>query len=260
MHSARFGRAGAEAYIRRQTNLPPQTAFTIMAWVRIRGDGSGFGGGNTPNFFNFTDNANTASYGVLLNDASYTLALWNNSSAATGSTLTSGRWYHIAITVNGTSGNNFLCYLNGVLNITHTAASLATLQSLLFASDLSHEWTDCSISALKIYNRVLTKGEINAEMPFALPVNRGGLNSCYPIPSGWDVLPIGIAYPRSTIKRFADWSGLGNNEFTETGTIDTELGPPILFAPSMYREKQVYKVPTAGAATLLTRLLTGVGV
>lgn len=229
-NSVRFGRAAANSALSRTANLPGEI-MTVMFWLCIRGNGSGFAGGNTPNFWNYDDNGGVGhSNAALLNDASLTLGLWNDASVVTGSALTSGRWYHIAITKNGTSGGgNFLLYLNGVQDISHTPAGITSARMWL-GTDLGNEWTDCNMAAIKIWNRVLTAAEIVKEMPYVLPVDWAGLNSAYPLPNGWDRLPTGLLVPRGGLTRWRDISGQKDNDWTETGTLDTDLGSPIKFA------------------------------
>ena len=215
----RFGRAGAASSLARTTSLPPITGFTIMAWFRPI-DFTNF---NT--LFAYGASSGSGQYVFLGTDTSghFYIAGYGQSGVA-GSTLVAGVWRHAALTVSGSSGTTTLGYLDGALNVSDTTGT-ATSQKLLLGNDNDGDWANLNLAAVKIWNRVLTADQITAEIPSILPVDWGGLNSCYPITSGWEELDCGLVVPTGALTRWADWSGNGL-EFTESGAIDMDVGCP----------------------------------
>lgn len=224
--SARFHRS-ATSYLKRTTGLPPTSTFTMMAWVRENANGYSSGAG--------------VLYGFVASGTSGCYMGWQN---GTGLDMTSadmndftyaaslGLWYHTAITASGTDAFG---YVNGVLRMNGAAGRIVEGDTLVVgASSNGVRYSASNVAALKIWNRELSQAEIVAEMPYALPVNRAGLNSCYPIPSGWDVLAVRALGPLDglggALTRWGDWSG-GGLEWTEADVIDLENGPPIQFSP-----------------------------
>jgi hypothetical protein len=232
-NSIRFGRAAADSFIDRTTNLPSITAFTLMAWVKMNDVTTA----NDQIIFSFGNQSNDVAYQLYLAGSGHKFNLYNGSTtqAGTGAAPAAGVWHHIALTVNGSSGTNFLAYLDGVLDNSFTAAAISGL-SLRVGSDGVAEFSLVNIAALKVWSRVLSAAEIAAEMPFAQAVNRGALNTEIPLPSTWEALDANFNAPdrAGVLTRWADYSGNGN-EWTETGAIDTEPGPPIRWAPPRSR-------------------------
>ena len=221
--SIRFGRSGA-SYLTRTTGLPPVTNWlTWMAWVMPL---------STPNTNNYVVQ--------MLPDVYlyYTATLWvipdyTGGWLSIGSVTPAGTWEHIAFVNNGSGAGNARYYRGGKYYDKATGCTTTTPVTAIWlgqVSGLGAYWGDFRLAGLKLWNRPLSDAEVAAEALFALPINRAGLNSCYPVPNGWDMLSSGVAYPRSALTRWADWSGNGL-EWTETGTIDTEDGPPILWSP-----------------------------
>ncbi len=80
----------------------------------------------------------------------------------TVSGLTTGTWYHVAVTYDGTK---FRCYLNGVYRGEWTYALSQISQKFIFGRwDIGYDgyYFDGLIDEVRIYNRVLTQGEIKA--------------------------------------------------------------------------------------------------
>jgi hypothetical protein len=174
------------------------------------------------NFFAFGSDS-THYYQFGLKDDGVTINWWNATNDYYGSVLTVGRWYHIAGTLSGTSGNNFLGYVNGVLDVTGVAASI-TGSELRVGSPIGGgtDYLNGNAAAIKIYDRVLTAAEIAAEVPWILPYNWAGLNSCYPMLTGWDILRLGLDAPRGDLRLESDWSGNGRH-WTVGGTVSHDL-------------------------------------
>jgi hypothetical protein len=211
-------RSGAVAGLRRTTNAPLTSNATVMGWVNLavlpntaaRSNVAFWVGGNEENKYV----CYVAGYNAL--------QIWNGLSGSLGTVvLVAKKWYHVCLTLNGTSGNNALGYLDGRLEVTSAARSLSSGQVGVGIDVSDSSWWDGWMAALKIWNRALSQAEIVREMPFALPVSRVGLNSCYPIPSVRDTLTAREYGPPG----WGDWSG-HKYEWTKTGVITIVPGPP----------------------------------
>jgi hypothetical protein len=181
--SIRFNRAGAASGLRRANNLPPITSFTLMAWVKMAAAGA-----DEVPFLSFGTLTTGAHYKIGLQATTLVLNAWNGSADNLGSTLTAGRWYHVAITNSASSGSNFLTYLNGVLDITASSVANSAVQIGFHQDDTSTHIGNLNLAAIKIWNRPLSVAAIVNEMYSALPVDWEGLNSCYPMPTGRDLM------------------------------------------------------------------------
>jgi hypothetical protein len=230
-YSLKFGRSG-NSFADRTTNLPATSAATIMGWF-------------LPTTVGTSDRVMIAlgalgsgvDYEIYSDGAGSRLSSFNGSASAFGSVLVANVWVHIAVTMSGTSGSNFLVYLNGVLNITGTAATISA-GSLRFGSNGFSEPFAGSMSAVKVWNRALTVDEINAERYFAAPISWAALNAAYMMPTPWDVANYdmdALGMPSTAATRWIDMSGNVGNDMSETGTIDYDIGAPVLFAPTQYR-------------------------
>lgn len=214
-------RVGASAYslLSRSVGLPPPSSVTFMAWVRVTGTAVGnqilmrYAAGGT------------GQQAFLFNSAGTTLGVFTGASGVKSSAtaLALGQWGHVALTMQGTSGDNGFGYLNGAL-VTTSSCDNTTPDTLLVAAGVGGaSYFNGAIAAIKIWNRALSREEIRREMPFALPVSRVGLNACYPVPSVRDTLSAREYGPPG----YGDWSGQ-KYEWTKTGVITIVPGPPQL--------------------------------
>ena len=182
--------------------------------------------------FNFAGSGGSRFYYGTSNSGA--TELYNGSGSSTGTTLSTGRWYHMAMTNDGTTITG---YLNGVSDLTLSSIAL-TPGELQFGTDQDSEFANAALAAIKVYNRCLTLAQIVAEMPYAIPVDWAGLNAAYPLGTGQDYATYdlsAVVRPGSSgISRWLDISGNTGNDLTESGTLDLELGAPIQFAPSRY--------------------------
>jgi hypothetical protein len=229
--SLKLGLSG-NSFADRTTNLPATSAVTIMGWFLPTTVG-----GSDRVMIALGALGSGVDYEIYSDGAGSRLSSYNGSASAFGTVLVANVWVHIAVTINGTSGSNLLVYLNGALNITATAASISA-GSLRFGSNGFTEPHVGSVGAIKVWNRALPADEIASEMGYAVPVDWAGLNASYPFPTAWDYAnyDIDATVHRSTAAtRWFDVSGNLGNDMTETGTIDYDVGPPVLFAPSIYR-------------------------
>jgi hypothetical protein len=245
-NAIRLGRPGSATSLSRTTNLPTITSFTLMGWFRLTSGNAG----QFSTFFAHGGSASSSYYFVGEVQPGLHFGTVVNGTAVTGSAITADRWYHVALTVNGTSGSNVLAYLNGVVDVTTTAATV-TAQKLWIGNQADGDWLNGNAAAIKLWNRVLTIDEIIAEMPYAVPMDWSGLNAAYPLGNGWELASCGLVIPKGTSARWPDISAQIGNEWTEAGAIDTENGPPIQFAPERnFRPR--YFVPAAGGGVSLT--------
>lgn len=194
----------------RTTNLPTITSFTMMGWFKISVDLNTF---STMLVFGATAGEPLYQIGTAT-DGTTLMSFSSGNSEVNGSALIVGTWYHVAITVAGTGTNQFLGYLNGVLNITNNGSTTATASKMLFGNNVGNEWLNGCIAAVKIYSAVLTSVEIANEMRQYVPIRTVNLNGFYPMS--------GAAVADFTV----DYSGLSNT-LTANGTLTREDGPPI---------------------------------
>lgn len=217
-----FGGSG-DSYVNRTTNLPATSAFTWMAWVMpttvAAGDRIFFAFGVVTGAF--------ADYELFISTA--TLAIWNGGSQANGSTVAANVWRHIAITVSGTSGSNVKVYLDGVLNITHTAATI-TNTTMRYGSNGATEPFVGRMQGIKVFGAALAQADIQQEMWSQLPQRTANLNDWRPfLASG----------------ALTDFAGAANSS-TTTGTISSADGPPVAWRG---RKRRIVYIPAAGGGT-----------
>lgn len=193
--------------LNRTTSLPTYNACTIMAWFKLSADRNKF------STFMQLDSAVTKMIVGTTADGT-TLSIFNGVGTVTGSALTVGTWYHIAMVCDGIGGADFLCYLNGVENMTGGGVTGTSTDLIFCQSDdgAADEWIDGCIAAAKVYDAILTPAEIANEMRSYRPLRTAGLNAWYPC--------VSIAADE------IDFSGGGRN-LTIGGTLATEQGPPI---------------------------------
>lgn len=244
-NSIRFGRSGASKLLR-TTNLPSSGAFTAMCWVRV------------PTLSGWMCAIQLSGAGVEMHQmgvegSSGTNAFAVNNSIGTtpGTPLVNGRWYHMTMT--SLAGTGSRGYLDGVLDSTPSTEGAFTATNLWIGDSTGGDPMNGNIAAIKIWNRVLSRDEIYGEIPYALPVSRAALNVATPVPQGWERMDNGFFAPDrgNPLTRFDDWSGNGYL-WSETGTIDTDIGPPIRWAPKWSPIFYQPGKPAGGTAYTLT--------
>jgi Concanavalin A-like lectin/glucanases superfamily/Bacterial Ig domain len=205
--AAGFDQSGDE--LRRTTNLPPITSFTMMGWFRLTGDNHPYS-----TLLALTHSTSSNGYVVQLccGNGWDQLEGWTGASSALGSKLTLGTWYHVAMTVSGSGPGQFRVYLNGALDMTLDGNPAATAERLSIGNDSHREWMDGNASDVKLYNVALTPGEIAQEMMQYAPVRTAGLDSWYPLRSATDAV--------------TDYSGNAGT-LTLAGSLTTVAGPPL---------------------------------
>ena len=200
----------------RTTNLPTWGTLTMMGWFMLVTDRN-----TASTFYTF----NTATQPKCLLEAGndgVTLTHWNGTTETAGTTLSTGTWNHIATTVNGTGSGAVTIYLNGVQDMNVAGGGAGTSSAWYIArSEAANEYIDGRSAAIKLWDAVLTVGEVRQEMPFYTPQRQTNINGWYPM---WDATS--VATDQSPNAR----------ALTTAGTFATEDGPPIVWAPSGRRK------------------------
>jgi hypothetical protein len=130
--------------------------------------------------------------------------------------FTPGVWAKVACTVAGTTGTIYAAdgQSNTILTTTGTLTAGTQVRYALAGrggADTTEHWNG-RLAAVKIYNRILTLDEIQAEWAQTLPVGDAGLYAAYTLDS-------------ATAAGVVDHSGNGRS--TTLGSTITEDGPPI---------------------------------
>lgn len=217
----------------RTANLPTNNAFTMMCWAMLSADRNA-----ASTFFHYGQStgagANTDKTLETTSDGT-TLSIWDGFDSVSGTNLSVGVWYHLAMTFDGA---NAKAYVNAVLDITNPQTSLP-LTSIRFGNDSAgdNEWLNGLIHGIKIWSAVLTQVEIQQEMQQIVPVRLASLNSWYPCEGNLSAMlqEGGRQYP-----------GRVENVLTAGGTLAYEQGPPIPWRRTARR--YIWDVPAAAAS------------
>ena len=227
----RFDGTGADN-LNRAISFSADTG-TIMAWIRIVTDRNAF-----TSFFNPRQTANQEV--LIQTDATGTLlGLWQANVMTTGTNLTVGQWYHLAIS---NSASACTVYLDGVQDITraHAAGAVNWTQVYFGTNALAtSEALNGNIGVIKAWNATLTLAEINAEKHLIIPQRYANI-------VGW--------WPTFPGERTIDYSRQGN--LTQVGTVTDEANPPVswgaspIVVPLALAVGNVTAAPTTGALTI----------
>jgi len=207
----------------RTTNLPTINSFTWMGWVRyatLSGDYhlAFHRGAHTSTDFLAVGAWNNAGYKTYLSD-------WTNDWS--GSTITTGVWYHYAWTRDG---NNHKVYLNGTLEsgLTQTSTanpSTAAVHLFGYASGGSDNLDGCIAYVMEWSGVALTGGQVQQQMRYDAPVvELQRLNGYWPMDS--------LADPGEDKSRRHK-----TRRWTVAGTITSEDGPPVVRAITKQRPR-----------------------
>jgi len=213
--------------LRRTTVLPSQTTCTLMAWFNWAVATAPGSVGAVVSIGVNTSGANFYSIGPSNFGGNLRLFLWNSVSNVMGTTpLVTDVWYHGTLTCAGTGANQLISYLDGVQSSTATAMGSITAARIMCGQSVGDDAFNGRIAAIKIYGAVLTADEIKAEMRAYVPVKTEGLLSWHPMLLHTDLAQYG-----------ATW--------TATGTLATEVGPPIPWSvrPPSFGRKALVILP-----------------
>ena len=195
----------ASEYAAWTTNLPAWNAMTIMGWVYI----STNRGAGQQQFFQNDDGGGAGAYAFHDN---LVLTLWTNAASTTGTTLSTGTWYHVALVCD--TANAYI-YLNGVQDVTRGMTSF-TPNAILCGG--ASQYLNGRHAAVKIWSAALTIDQVKAEMQTIRPQRIANL---------WGVFPLWNA----TDTR--DLSGFGHTT-TFGGSLTVEDGPPVGWGAAPY--------------------------
>lgn len=155
--------------------------------------------------------------------------------------LSLNTWYFFAITRNGTGAGGTIHYRRAATETSFTTAS-GTFSGAAFTPndeyvlsnwyDLVAGWFAGRIAALKQWNAILTVDELMQESYYFSPIRWTNLQSWHPFVND------GIT------QAMLDFGPNGRN-FSQTGTLTIEDGPPIIWMPS--RRKFWSPAPAIGA-------------
>ena len=146
---------GATNFVTANVPLTYVNNFTIETWINP----SSFAGGNKGIFSYGYDNTLVADGVNMTIDANGVL-YYNHSAVAsynTGYTLTTNKWYHIAITRSGGVSNT---YVNGVLVFSTSATNPKTPSYFTIGSHTSNRFFAGKIDEFRFYNTALTQAQI----------------------------------------------------------------------------------------------------
>lgn len=235
--AVRFDAAGD--YLARTTSLWDYNAsYTVALWLKLSVDQDNyshiFAISAGPGISNF-DHIGTDNDGTTLRQEVDGPGVSN---AVTGSSLSIGTWYHVALV--RTSVTEVLVYLNGVLDITNSHGSVAS-RSAANLAELGQILNILPINGLvchvKIYGAALTVDEIVQEMRTARPIRTANLYGWWPLFSYTDLV---------------DYSGNGR-DLTVNGTLSTEDGPPVSWGAPVW----VVQIPAAAGGTNYPQSVAG---
>jgi hypothetical protein len=196
---------GTSSLTRYSGGNPTTNSFSLCFWLYVV---SAPGGGGW-SIFVANGTGGTGSYvgtaDLVFHVGDWAVDTW-------GSTLSTGRWYHVGwVRTAGTITNKV--YLDGALDIDDSAV----------VADYGSDWTlhnpnwtndggNQKLAHLKIWDNVqLTQTEIQQEMRVAPPVRRSNLWGWYPF----------------TESMTRDYSGNGKDWTTSGATLSIEDGPPV---------------------------------
>ncbi len=190
----------------------PSGDFTVMGWVYITTDRNDW----TAFFWIGDDTESNAASSIFIgaNTTGTQIevnVVENTVTDITGSNLSTGTWYHIAVVGNTGPAEGLALYLNGASDGTGTSGNGAfSAERVQVGNNSVSEYLDGRVCAFKLYNAQLTQAEVQQEMRHIRPVRTANLWQWAPLWGSGDV---------------ADYSGNGRN-FT-AANLSTEDNPPV---------------------------------
>lgn len=173
---------------------------TVMGWVRLASDRNDYS-----TFFQ-TNAIDNAQFVCQTNSTGTELSVYIYNSSNTGSGLTVGAWYHVAMTWDGSTAR---VYLNGTLNASVSATG-STWNEVELGRSYWGEPLDGNIAHIKAWDATLSQAEIAAEKDVIAAVRGSNLIGEWQTPAG--------------ANRLLDTSGNGNH-LTGFGTITDYANP-----------------------------------
>lgn len=204
----RFDAAGD--YLSRTASAPGSTR-SVSFWLYLTNDRNAYG-----SLFIIVDAGGTNFDMVYLTSDGTTLGISASGNAVSGTSLSTGTWYHIVYTRTGTTRR---LYLDGVLDITNTNANTFTASQFYIGSD-SVGYLDGRMDDLKIWEAELTADEAGMEGQALRPVRFENLWAWYPMWPGAG-------------ERNKDYSGNGR-DLTDNAGVTDEDRPPVSYGNAGY--------------------------
>lgn len=217
--------ASADALSR--TTTIPGLGCTLMGWFYASADRNA---GANCLAWGAASGSSYAQFAFDHTGAATDLFIWdgNSTHTSTGSgPLTT--WMHLALVIPSSYGGACLGYKDGSLLITASDIPNAVTASKIYVgNDNDAEFLNGRAAAIKIYSAILTATEIAHEMRYSTPQRIANLNTWSPL-----------------LNDDSEQSGVGG-AWTVGGTLATEDGPPILWAPRQSR--RVFTFTAGGGA------------
>jgi hypothetical protein len=153
----------------RTTRLPSYTGFTMALWI--------FPSTVNTVFADVFARGSSNEFLVQINPGTSKLELFTGASNDCGfAALTANKWYHVAISINGSTCTP---YLNGRAGTPRSMPSAPAVDKIWFGNG-SGEDLRGAMSEGKVWNAALSQAEIQDEMQYFGPIRRRDLNSYYP--------------------------------------------------------------------------------
>jgi hypothetical protein len=153
----------------RTTRLPSYTAFTMAMWV--------FPSTVNTVFADVFARGSVNEFLVQLNPGTSKIEIYNGASNDCGfAALAANKWYHVAISVNGSSCTP---YLNGRAGSAQTMPAAPGTDKIWFGNGSGEDLRGAMAEA-KVWSAALSAAEIQNEMMYVGPCRLRDLNSYYP--------------------------------------------------------------------------------
>jgi hypothetical protein len=153
----------------RTTRLPSYTAFTMAMWI--------FPSTVNTVFADVFARGSANEFLLQLNPGTSKLEIYNGASNDAGfAALTANKWYHAAISVNGSTCTP---YLNGRAGTSQTMPAAPGTDKIWFGNGSGEDLRGAMAEA-KVWSAALSQAEIQDEMQYIGPIRRRDLNSYYP--------------------------------------------------------------------------------
>jgi hypothetical protein len=225
--------------IDRGSNPLDEQNFSVCFWYYCLGQG---GSSSTFNPIFTLSNSVGSSYRMLHFSATGSDVHhgWSYGSSEILVSTSTNNWYFLGLTSSGTATGDQDAYGAGVSDSISTesndgAADSFTEDTFAFSGADSTYWANCRIAAFKAWDAVLTQAEIEKERWTYIPQRESNIHMWSPL-----------------IDDLTDY-GPNGRDWTETGTVTYEDGPPISWGGSVLTVGALL-----AAAAALPRHLAGI--
>lgn len=234
---------GSTTQLLRTTSLPSRSAFTACVWFnRVN---------NIATYDTVLCLSQGASQSLILqiNDSvgsplSHKLITWHDGESAQIVSFNDGDWVFCAITADGTNFRGYGSRGLETIGSVNTPENTFTPDGLYLGNDGFVEGGNWYLAAWKVWDRVLSLGELYDERQYYVPIHTKNLHLWVPLVS---------ATGSDGSEHIRDLSGNGRNP-TPTGTFTTILNaPPIPWAPKIISH---FDFTVAGGITVATGTAT----